>query len=420
MNLDRYVGHRIHLEFTPKLGAQLGVLYVTQGATKQSREQLESRESERADRIAANEEWLESRDPSIIRAWSMERSELQKQLHRQSSAAIAMLDGTGEDDHVLIRGNSSKPGEVVPRHFLTAVSGDQPMKIVKGSGRLELADAINDTKNPLTARVIVNRVWHHLMGRGIVPTTDDFGVLGQLPTHPELLDYLATQFLADGQSIKKLIRRIVLTRTYQMSSQFSTDAIAKDPSNRLWHHFPMKRLEGEAIRDAILVASGELKDKMYGEPIPIFLNDFMDGRGKPKKSGPLDGGGRRSIYVAVRRNFLSPFMLAFDTPTPFSCMGRRNSSNVPAQALIMMNDPFVVDQAGKWAKRILANDASNETRIDAIYLAALARKSTPEEKADAMAFIVDSSSEQSSSDLESRWTDLTHALFNTKEFIFVP
>lgn len=416
MKLDRYVGHRIHLEFTPKLGSKLGVLYVTQGANGDHRIELEKREAAIADRAAAEAGWLSKVDRSIAQAWAAERLALQKQVVRDSVTAIAMLDGTGEDDRVLIRGNSSKPGETVPRRFLAAVVGDNPMSIAGGSGRLELAEAVNHPKNPLTARVIVNRVWHHLMGRGIVPTTDDFGVLGQRPTHPALLDYLATQFVADGQSLKKLIRRIVLSRAYQMSSRIAEQAVAKDPTNRNRHHFPMKRLEGEAIRDAILVASGELDDKMFGEPVPVFLNEFMDGRGKPKKSGPLDGDGRRSIYVAVRRNFLSPFMLAFDTPTPFSCMGRRNSSNVPAQALIMMNDPFVVDQASRWAKRILSNDLSDEERIDRMYLAAFARRPTAEERGNAMDFVA----AESSIDAQTRWTDLAHALFNTKEFIFVP
>ena len=246
-----------------------------------------------------------------------------------------MVDGTGEDDHVLIRGNSSKPGDIEPRHFLTAIASDSPMKIHAGSGRLELAAQINDPTNPLTSRVIANRIWHHLMGRGIVPTVDDFGFLGQRPTHPALLDHLATRFLADGRSIKKMIKYIVLSRTYQMSSHADPAAIKADPTNKLWHHCPPRRLQGEAIRDSLLALSGTLDRKAFGPPVPIHLTSFRDGRGRPKNSGPMDGNGRRSIYVAVRRNFLSPFMLTFDTPVPFSSMGKRNVSNVPAQALIL-------------------------------------------------------------------------------------
>lgn len=356
----------------------------------------------------------------IVDAWRRERTELTSQIVRQSRLAPAMMDGTGEDDHVLIRGNSSKPGEPEPRHFLTAISGDEPMRIGSGSGRLELADHINDPSNPLTSRVIVNRIWHHLMGRGIVPTTDDFGVLGQRPSHPELLDHLATEFVRDGQSIKRMIRRIVLSRTYQMSSYADAKAVQADPKNMLWHHRPPKRLEGEAIRDAILALSGRLDPKPFGPPVPIHLTSFMDGRGRPGTSGPLDGDGRRSIYISVRRNFLSPFMLTFDTPVPFSTMGRRNVSNVPAQSLILMNDPFVVEQARKWAERVVQSSSSTESNVIAMYKSAFARKPTEAELRIAMQFL-DASPVNSveSEDSIQRWSHFAHALINTKEFIFL-
>jgi len=356
----------------------------------------------------------------IVEAWRKERTELSAQIVHQSRLAPAMMDGTGEDDHVLIRGNSSKPGKLEPRHFLTAISGDEPMRIGSGSGRLELAQHINDPSNPLTSRVIVNRIWHHLMGRGIVPTTDDFGVLGQRPSHPELLDHLATEFVRDGQSIKRIIRRIVLSRTYQMSSHADAAAVQTDPNNMLWHHRPPKRLEGEAIRDAILALSGRLDPTPFGPPVPIHLTAFMDGRGRPGKSGPLDGDGRRSIYIAVRRNFLSPFMLTFDTPVPFSTMGRRNVSNVPAQSLILMNDPFVAEQANKWAQRILHQSSPAEVNVIAMYESAFARRPTETEFQIAMQFLGASplDSAQSEDHLE-RWSHFAHALLNTKEFIFL-
>jgi Protein of unknown function (DUF1553)/Protein of unknown function (DUF1549)/Planctomycete cytochrome C len=362
---------------------------------------------------------------AIIHAWRTEREKLAAQVVRKSRLAPAMLDGNGEEDRILIRGNSAKPGDVVPRHFLSAISGDSPMPIKSGSGRLELAEQINDPANPLTARVIVNRLWHHLMGRGIVPTVDDFGFLGQRPTHPELLDHLATQFRAEGQSLKRMIKYIVLSRTYQMSSHVETRAREADPNNLLWHHQPPRRLQGEVIRDSLLALSGRLDRTAFGPPVPIHLTSFMDGRGRPKDSGPLDGDGRRSIYIAVRRNFLSPLMLTFDTPVPFSSMGRRNVSNVPAQSLILLNDPLVVELSRKWGERALQNISGNgndalKQRIDWMYLAGFGRQPTNQEREAAASFLMSQASERSvTTETPDLWASFAHVLVNTKEFIYL-
>jgi hypothetical protein len=287
-----------------------------------------------------------------------------------------LTDGTGLDENVFVRGNHKTPGDIVPRRFLEALGGSPQTAFRQGSGRLELARAVTDRSDPLFARVMVNRVWLHLFGRGIVATPDDFGVLGQVPSHPELLDWLANWFRTEGNwSTKKLIKLLVTSSTYRMSSKVA-DALAeeKDPSNLLWHRMPVRRLEGESIRDAILALSGRLDGTMFGPPVPIHLTEFMEGRGRPGKSGPLDGNGRRSIYVEVRRNFLSPMMRAFDTPVPHSTVGRRTVSNVPAQSLILMNDPFVVGEAERWARRVLAKeDQMPEQRIREIYLAIFSR-----------------------------------------------
>ncbi len=430
LDLKRYVGHRLHLEFVPGQDSQLAIRMVVQGLDDSGLAEIDQRLSATdrpfEDYARAAEVVLVEKGQQIVDDWRRERSELRSQVVFKSHVAPAMMDGSGEEGYILIRGNSSKPGKKEPRHFLTAVSGETPMKIPEGSGRRELAEQINHPDNPLTSRVIVNRLWHHLMGRGIVPTTDDFGVLGQRPSHPELLDYLASEFVRDGQSLKRMIRRIVLSRTYQMSSQAVPMALEIDPKNILWHHRPPKRLEGEAIRDSLLAISGGLDTKPFGAPVPIHLTPFMEGRGRPETSGPLDGDGRRSIYIAVRRNFLSPFMLTFDTPVPFSTMGRRNVSNVPSQSLILMNDPFVMEQAKKWAEGVLERGESVEANIQRMYESAFARKPSERETEIAMKFLGASPTGPNDVagngtppvDLE-RWIHFAHALVNTKEFVFL-
>ena len=434
MDLGRYVGHRLHLEFTPDVDAQLEVHLVVQGASPEQLKWIEDFQAKRADQIEQLAQRIETAmqaDSSssdalngIVEKWASERAILQQQVRTISRVAMSMMDGTGEDEHVLIRGSSSNPGKSVPRRFLAAIDGAEPMTIQGGSGRLQLAERINSAANPLTSRVIVNRIWHHLMGRGIVPTTDDFGVLGQRPSHPELLDHLASQFLTDGRSIKKMIRYVVLSNTYQMESRASEAATESDPKNLLWHHHPPKRLEGETIRDSLLSIAGRLDSAMYGPSIPVYLSSFMDGRGRPSKSGPLDGSSRRSIYLEVRRNFLSPMFVAFDTPTPFSSMGRRNVSNVPAQALILMNDPLVTELAKAWAQRACATVSMDEgqlpdARVQWMVMAAFARPATDSELTTARNFLDKHASLNGLSLRDvALWEDFAHALVNKKEFIF--
>jgi hypothetical protein len=369
-------------------------------------------------RTALNTAELKMEFDRILGDWDAQRRDVVSGISKAPAIAPAMLDGSGEDDRLLIRGNSSTPGDLVPRRFLEAIDGPSPMSIPTGSGRFELAQHITSPTNPLTTRVIVNRLWHHLMGRGIVPTVDDFGVLGQRPTHPELLDYLATAFQKDGQSLKRMIRRIVLSQTYRMSGETNPKVVEADPKNELWHHRPPKRLEGEAIRDELLAVSGRLDRTAFGPSVKVHLTSFMEGRGRPPQSGPLDGANRRSIYLEVRRNFLSPFMLTFDTPNPFSTMGRRNVSNVPAQALILMNDPFVRECAESWARRAASEGSAEvDSRIAWFYRTGLGRVPTEQEKQLLRGFLKDDSKEQPDNQA---WADVAHAIINTKEFIFIP
>jgi len=357
---------------------------------------------------------------SLKRQWK----QLSKSLY-DATFFQGVTEGDAQFSPVFIRGNrTTLSEEKVPHQFFEALKDYSPEFSAKGSGRKELAEAIANAKNPLTARVMVNRIWHHLFGKGIVETVDNFGLQGKIPTHPELLDYLALQFVEDSWSIKKLIKNIVLTEAFQGSTIPTKKALKNDPQNLFLSHFPVRRLEGEAIRDGLLAVSGRLDKTLYGEPFEIYLTDFIKGRGRPRQSGALDGEGRRSIYQTIRRNFLPPFMLTFDMPAPFSTFGNRNESNVPAQSLTMMNDPLVQQQAEVWTTRILEKPASFEERITTIYLTAFARIPTAKEISEAQDFFKEQAGAYEIESTDSMgdkriWADFCHTIFMMKEFIFL-
>ena len=323
-----------------------------------------------------------------------------------------MTDGTGENEYVFLRGNHERLGDEVPRRFLTALGGEKFDVPDNGSGGLKMAEQVVDPNNPLTSRVIVNRLWHHVFGRGIVASTDDFGVLGQAPSNLPLLDYLAKSFVDDGWSIKRMLKRLIMTKVYQQSSSVVASASEVDPENILLHRANLRRIQSEVIRDSILKVSGRLDDNIFHNgSVPVHVTDFMTGRGRPR-GGPLDGAGKRSIYISIKRNFLSPMMLAFDMPSPFSTMGKRTVSNVPAQALIMMNDPFVHEQSGIWAKKFESTNQSVQEIISQMYYESLSRPPSEDEIKQALSFLGEKPDSNT-------LTDFAHVLFNTKEFIFL-
>jgi len=313
--------------------------------------------------------------------------------------APGVIEARGHDAPLLPRGDYKKPGELIPRGYLQALNPEPFHTLL--SGRLELANAIADPRNPLTARVMVNRIWYHLFGRGLVPTVDNFGRLGDRPTNPELLDYLADRFVKDGWSCKEMIRFLVTSRAYRMSSQGSAKAGEVDPGNELLSHFRVRRLEAESIRDSLLSISGELSAQMYGPPEPI------------------GDKGRRSIYLAVRRNNLSPFLAIFDAPKPFSTLGRRDATNVPAQSLALLNDPFVIGLAGKWANDVLAATpgASVESRVSRMFESAFGRPPRPDELVDVRQYLDARAKDGAPQDRV--WQDLAQSLFNLKEFLYL-
>ncbi len=341
-----------------------------------------------------------------------------RQFDSQAPAAttlITMTEGHPNDARVAIRGNANQPGDAVPRGIFQQQIAGRPAN-QKSSGRSELAESLASANHPLTARVMVNRVWHHMMGSGLVQSTDNLGVLGGRPTHPELLDYLARQFVQHDWSIKWLVREIALSQAYRTSSMASEELKINDPDGRFWSHRQVKRLTSESLRDSILAVAQSLDLQLGGPSTPVFLTEQMTGRGRPANSGPLDGNSRRSVFVEVRRNFLDPFLLAFDFPMPATSVGKRNVSNVPAQALGLLNDPLVSEMALRWSKATAAVQDSKQ-RIDVMFLTAFSRPPSDEERQQCLAWITQAGND--ATELQQAWNDLAHILFNAKEFSYV-
>ena len=332
--------------------------------------------------------------------------------------------GSGYDQPVLARGDCFRPGEPVARRYLEALSPANKPFDKLGSGRLQLAHVIASRDNPLTARVMVNRVWHHLFGAGLVRTVDDFGHLGELPSHPEVLDELAARFVEEGWSLKKLVRFIVLSRTFQLASEPDPRAKEIDPENRLLQHYSSRRLEAEAIRDAVLAASGRLDRTQFGPSIQPYREQSNADR--RLFAGPLDGLGRRSVYIKNNLMESPQFLGAFNFPGGKVATGRRDVTNVPAQALALLNDPFVLQQAEVWAHRLVTRtDQTLPARIDAMFVTALNRSPRDVERtrfAQAIAQFAELHQVSSDQVLTSTavWKDAAHALFNLREFISIP
>jgi len=280
------------------------------------------------------------------------------------------------DSPVFARGELDKPGEKVARAFprVIEIAGAKAPP-ADGSGRLELAHWLTSAENPLTARVMANRVWRHLIGEGIVRSTDNFGFTGERPSHPELLDHLARQFVDGGWSVKKLIREIVLSRTYRQSSEWHETAFEKDPDNRLLWRAHKRRLDAEAIRDAMLVASGEIDvSRRPGTLVTELSGQSVSLVGFNKKiPGDLDGVTYRSVYLPVLRDRLPDVLDLFDFAEPGMVVGDRDTTNVPVQALYLLNSDFVQARAAALAKRVAEVSGDRATQIEQVFLLCLGR-----------------------------------------------
>jgi cytochrome c553 len=304
--------------------------------------------------------------------------------------------------------------------------GDPPaprlLSFWNGGNRRELAEHIAAPTNPLTARVMVNRIWHHVFGRGLVATPDNFGTLGDPPSHPELLDYLAARFIEENWSIKRLIQLLVTSETFRQSGAVTAKARETDPQNKLLHHYPLRRLSAESLRDTLLAVSGKLQPTMYGPSIDPYRAEAKDYR--RLFAGPLDGAGRRSIYLKVTRMEGNTFLETFDYPNPMATRGSRDVTNVPLQALTMLNDPFVLGEAEATARRLMAAPAASlDQRLDALFRLTLARAPDAVERARFSGLARELASLHRSGDPLASfivWKDVAHAVFNLKEFLYIP
>ena len=321
-----------------------------------------------------------------------------------------------------VRGELDQPGAQVPRGFVQVLSSQAPFTITKGSGRRELAERLVARDNPLTARVMVNRFWLHLFGRGIVPTPDNFGAAGQTPSHPELLDALAVSFMDQNWSVKKLIRRIVLSRAYQLASTHDAQSFEVDPDNTLIWRMSPRRLEAEALRDAVLAISG----KLDLEP-PVGSAVAKAGEGPARPGGGFNDDGldmHRAVYLAVVRDLLPESLTLFDFADPSLVTGERATTSGPSQALFLMNSPFVIRQAEAAGDRLRTIDGDDDARIRAAYLRFLARTPTDSERNRAReflsSFLTGAGAKNTVVDRpKAAWTAFCQALYASAEFRYI-
>jgi hypothetical protein len=333
------------------------------------------------EQLARDEETIEASLPPLRKAKDREGLKQAQKEQREAEHAISELELTntaappramvledtmrGHDSPVFIRGEAGNKGELAPRRFLQVLSGPVRPVYTNGSGRLELAMAITSPSNPLTARVMVNRIWLHHFGQGIVATPDDFGMMAEPPSHPELLDYLAMNFKTNGWNIKKLHRLIMLSSVYQESSANNPHYAQTDPGNRLLWRANLRRLEFEPLRDSLLAIGGVLDTNLFGRPVDLRKN--------PDST-------RRTIYDYVDRANIPDVLINFDFATPDMVTGLRHVTTVPQQALYLMNSPLVIDLARRLVARPDFAEITGDTaRLNFLYERIYQRPPTPEE-----------------------------------------
>jgi len=360
------------------------------------------------------------------------RLELARPGRRQ---AIAVKDiETPRDSPIYRRGDFQSHGDIVPRGFVGAVSVSKNYVISPGtSGRVQLAKWLTDPTNPLTSRVLVNRIWHHLFGKGLVRSVDYFGVHGETPSHPELLDFLAVRFHEqDRWSLKTAVRRMVMSRTYRMASSHNARAAAIDPDNRLLWKMPRRRLTAESIRDAMLAASGQLDPGRGGSSLGLELKGNVAGAGG--NVNPPTWAGKIADYIRDRRSVYLPLkrerpvgeleiLTAFDFPHPSEITGARANTTVATQALFLLNAPFVKNQAHKLAERLTEEEPDDEqARVNRLYLLTVSRPADAKEIEEALTFLDQCTQDLTGSSPDkarsAAWTQLCHAVLGSNSFLF--
>jgi hypothetical protein len=333
--------------------------------------------------------------------------------------ACAVKEGETMDQKVFLRGDYHSLGAPVDRTVpsILRLTAPAPTEVKTKSGRLELADWIVDPRNALPQRVIVNRIWQGHFGDGIVRTPENYGRLGDRPSNPELLDYLARTFVEGGWSIKKMTRLIMLSQTYQMSAAFDEEKKAKDPEDRLLSHFPRQRLSIEEVRDAYLAMGGDLDLTMGGTLDPGVGSDGETSASRismnPEKTN------RRSIYLPLRRSNLPTLYTLFDFGDASSPEGHRASTTVATQALFVMNSPMVIREAHNLATQVMKQQKQDKRRVEEIYLRVLDRRPDADEIDRGLTYLSRLRQKWNTIDEEQAWTSLTHTLMASNEFIFV-
>ena len=349
---------------------------------------------------------------------------LQKGIPDRPEAMSVADDSAPEDAKIHIRGSIRNLGASVPRGFIqAALHGNAPAVPADASGRLQLAQWITSRDNPLTARIMVNRVWHWLFGAGIVRTTDNFGSTGEAPSHPELLDHLAIKFIEDGWSLKHLVKQMVMSRTYRMASANAASAAqhAQDPDNRMLSHMNRKRLDAECLRDAMLTAAGTL-DRAFGGPgvSEVKAVDANDQKIQNIEYGYQFLDTRRSLYTAAFRNVRHPLFEVFDFADINQPIAQRTTSTVATQALFLMNSPKVIEQARCAADVVLKSSPETDRRIEKAFQNSLQRKPTAQEQAQVRDFLDTSlSGNATADDLRDLWARFIQTLWSTPEFRFL-